>query len=357
MKGRDYVDNKEIVGRLNDEISDITLPPIPKTVFEAVREQKEKYNDFKQQEAEFRKLKKSSRIRFIVSAVIIAAAASLTLGIIAVNRNLVSETSRNESDVIVNSDGSHCEADGSSFESKGEGVSENESVLDKITLTKRYGDVALSEKGEDELEKLMMNYSSYSSIYEDSKYLYSFDVNGLLTEIVSISEDVGDGPEASEKEILDYAQKLLKDYFPEFTEGYSTDTDHAEDAYPAWRVSFIKKDKDLCEERIVISFDKTGEMLRVIRDGHSENLGTVSKSEAVAIALNEIRNGDYDVFDFDDRDARIVVNNKEVDNKVCYQVYIGDLPYQIVGDAVFRKSVSFLVDPDSGECTLESVSL
>ena len=87
-----------------------------------------------------------------------------------------------------------------------------------------------------------------------------------------------------------------------------------------------------------MTFDKSGQLRMAIFIGNGEELGNISKAQAVRISLKEIRSGRYNILEFD--------------NKQYYEVYVEKIPYEIINSDINFSGFIFLVDTDTGECAL-----
>lgn len=85
--------------------------------------------------------------------------------------------------------------------------------------------------------------------------------------------------------------------------------------------------------------------MAIICSENEENVGVVSKADAVQTALEEAKSGKYPVSDFDNKDVDITVEIKKKDNKAYYNVIIGKIP---LNELVFM-SLCVSVDAQTGE--------
>ena len=162
-----------------------------------------------------------------------------------------------------------------------------------------------------------------------------------------------EGQAVGEQAISAKVNALLKEYYPDWIEnGCDIRIEKNEDGRPAWTVYVIKNNDDLTKDIIATTFENTGTLKGIVYLGNKEKVGLISKAEAVQIVLKEIRSGKHNILEFDNKEVGVTVSNKEINNKLYYEVYVDKIPFEIVKGRGFRASYLFLVDSDTGECSL-----
>ena len=199
---------------------------------------------------------------------------------------------------------------------------------------------------------LLVTYSKENSAYEDEQYIYNFDSQGRLLEIRSLFTEFDKEFSVTKQVILDKVKALLDEYYSEWDEyPNSVSVDENTSGYPAWTVT-IKKDNSISTEKITMLFFNSGKLYWMRFDGASNNVGVISKAEAVQIALEELRSGKYSILEFDNKDVDITVTTEENDDKLCYEVCIEKIPYMMVNGELYCAGYLFFVDSETGERSL-----
>ncbi len=328
--------NKEVIDRIRDDISDMTLPPISENVLQAVREKKAKYNDSCVQADEMKKPKRNISKKFIAAIAVSVIAVPVILAVI-YKVNVCDVPCES---VVTESNSSLCE-----YEDHTSSYAESRTVLERIKLKHLYGEVNLSDKSEEELETLLTVYFSSCSVYEDDNYLYSFDPNGELCEVITKRHYTEPSVIVSGADIERIADDLFELYYPERSiTSYKKEITGSINSLPAWVVRYMKTDG----ESITITFDKGGQLRMVQLNGNGKDAGKISKKEAVDIVIKEARNEKYGFPEFSDEYVEITVNNKTIGNKQLYYISIAEKPH----DGYFLRSMLFSVDANSGETVL-----
>lgn len=347
------MNEKEILKKLMAGISKLELPPVSEEVLKAVREQKQaSLADTETSNTPSEKRARIIRIKIFAAAMLLALTVSTPVIIIVSQKAPVAEVSEESSkssvyepvSITESSIESTVESQESDKEASiSEPVSEN--ALENIIEERLYGEVALSGRSQEELKMLFENYSDDDLAYEDENYLYHFDTGGRLSEICIKPEAVIEGKKVSEKYIKDLSDKLLRMYCPEIKLSEQTiDITHNDDSYPAWCVLLTCKENELLTRRTIMTFDGSGILLRLGKDGTADNIGSITKEQAAKAALKVVRSDKYDIPEFKNEDIEIIVNEGSFNNKKCYTVFISNVP---IGRNMFTVFF-FKIDPDDG---------
>ena len=345
------MNSRDVVKRLRNDVGVIDVPPIPQAVRQAVREQREKYIAYYGQAPEMKKstMKKSTRdmvVKGIFAAMVTAMVVSVPIIVVMTNHAPVSDLP--DTSVLPNSSGAVSAAESQIVTS----TEQPETTLERIKLQQVYGEVALSDKSEEELETLLVTYSTKDSVYEDDSYIYNFDSQGRLIEMRNLAPVEENASFVTEQSIRGEVYAIIKEYYPEWNDkSCSISVDENMSGYPAWTVT-IKKDNGISKEKITMLFFSSGRLHWMRVDGVSRNSSLITKAEAVHIVLKEIRSGRYNILRFDDKEVDITISSKEIKTKLYYEINVENIPYEIVNDEINFAGFIFLVDTDTGEYSL-----
>lgn len=324
------------------DISRIKLPPLSDKVRQAMREKKESREEPPANPEHHTAAPKSHRsipIKFIFAALLTFLVASIPIIVILTKNTLAPVVPEGSGITDISSDPGVSDA-----EPPAPAVSAN--ALDRIKEQQLNGVVSLSAKGAEELESLLLTYSDNSQVYEDESFIYNFDSSGNLIELVNKSPVDESGVSVSEQEIREKTLEVMAEYYPEWEDGsYDLKIKDNEGGYPKWAVSVSRIESDLSKEIIMITFDSIGNIRRVIVSIMGDNVGTVSKSDAVKIALKEMQSSKYGLPFFQTDDVEIRVEVKYYDEKSYYRVFFSD----VVLDDEFRGDVNIKIDPVDGK--------
>ena len=299
------------------DISRIKLPPISDRVCQAVREKKSKYSE----EIKNNKNKVHSNfpMKYIWAATLAMLVVSGPIVIVLSNQNTVLEQE-------------------SSVQNSTEAVSKTESEVSKsvgtnktlevIMKKKIFGEVALTKRPEEECEMYLMNYQHGNSVYEDDDYyLYNFDSDGNLIEILNTKDVLEGEAKVDETTIKEKAEDLFSLYFPQLTrEKYDIKIQEKTDGMPNWKVYFKQKDIVISESNLIMTFDKFGNLYMAVFSPATNDIGNISKIQAVDIALSEINSGKYEIGNFDGNNIDIQIKSQKTDG--LYTVTVGYIPTQ-----------------------------
>ncbi len=333
------MNKNEVKNKLFDDVSHMELPPISEKVRQAVREQKQKNTETLNDTFNTETSHKIINIKFIFAAAILILAVSVPVIVFVINNSVSVKPVHNPVQ-----DSSKISA---LSESETTSTADSENVLEHIKSEQLYGEVGLSYRSEKYLEKMLITYSESSTVYEDDNYIYNFDSQGRLVEMLNISPYKKSDKSVSEQEILNKAKELLEKYYPYWEEDtYSIKVEENEDCNPAWIVCFTKTNEGITKEKIIMSFVESGDIKSVIITGTDENVGKISNAEAVDITLKEIRSGKYNISSFRNEDVEITVNIKEIDGQQYYYVIVSNIPF---GDNIMTKGLIGIVNAETGD--------
>ena len=309
------MNKNEVKNKLFDDVSHMELPPISEKVRQAVREQKQKNTETLNDTFNTETSHKIINIKFIFAAAILILAVSVPVIVFVINNSVSFKPVHNSVP-----DSSKISA---LSESETTSTLNSENVLENIKSEHLYGKVELSYRSEKYLEKMLITYSESSTVYEDDNYIYNFDSQGRLIEMLNLSPYKRSGKSVSEQEILNKAKELLEKYYPSLKEDtYSIKVEGNANCNPAWIVCFTKTNEGITKEKIIMSFVESGDIKSIIITGTDENVGKISNAEAVDITLKEIRSGKYNINSFRNEDVEITVNIKEIDGQQYYYVIV-----------------------------------
>ena len=335
-KGRIAVKDKEVWEKLYSDISKLELPPISDEVRQAMREK----NRIASAETPSAQPHKFFWMKFLFASILLMAVSvpmvmflTRPTGQVPVQNRSVEPVSREDVSTANSTDSSQA-------------VSVSDATdLERIQLRQLNGAVVLSEKTAEELEETLTTYTKNSRVYEDGQFVYNFDEKGRLLEMMNTVPSTDGGTAASEAEITAQSKALMREYYPDWPLADSQMIVTGEpDAYPVWTVEVIRKEADLTQRRILMTYDQTGCLRMMIQSGNGTTIGQVTKAEAVQIALREIRSGQSQTAPFTDEQVVITVENKVIDGQRVYAVFVDKVP---LNGGVFT-SFSFIIDPDTG---------
>lgn len=314
------MNSRDVIKRLRNDVGVIDVPSIPQAVRQAVREQREKYIAYYGQAPEMKKSTRDMVVKGIFAAMVTAMVVSVPIIVVMTNRSPISDLP--DTSVLPNSSGTVSAAESQIVTS----TEQSETTLERIKLQQVYGEVALSGKSEEELETLLVTYSTKDSVYEDDRYIYNFDSQGRLVEMRNLDPVEENSSPANGQEVSEKAMSLLKEYYSVWiNDEYSMRCEEDINSNPIWYVYFTKSDGKLIMQKITMTFDKTGTLRWMIFDGTTENIGIISKAEAVQIAIKELRSGKYDISDFNVDDVDIMVAVRKRDNEKYYFIEINNI--------------------------------
>ena len=322
------------------DISRIKLPPISERVHQAVREKKSKYSE----EIKNNKNKVHSNfpMKYIWAAMLAMLVISVPIVIVLSNQNTVLE----QESSVQNSTEAVSKTGGEVSKSVG-----TNKTLEVIMKKKIFGEVALTKRPEEECEMYLMNYQHGDSVYEDDYYLYNFDSDGNLIEILNTKDVLEGEAKVDETTIKEKAEDLFSLYFPQLTrEKYDIKIQEKTDGMPNWKVYFKQKDIVISESNLIMTFDKFGNLYMAVFSPATNDIGNISKIQAVDIALSEINSGKYNISKFDKNDIVILINYQRING--VYTVEIDKVPSKerdIITD--------FLIEIDSNNGSIIGVEL
>lgn len=349
------MNNREVINRLREDIfnTKTELPPISEKVRLAVRAQKQKYIEYTNQTA-------VSDTRRHYAPGILILAALLTGLVVSVPIIIAVSGSSTKNDKILSGNiaANSLTDQGTSDNSKAV-IAADKGTLEHIKTAEQNGPVLLSSRSVTELETILESYSTKNSVYEDNVYLYNFAPDGKLIEILRTDiENESHGEPVRRQYISEKAAGILKEYFPDFDdESCQTDIDGDTDRMSAWCVEYTLKNDDISVRKLIMTFDGCGNMLWACYSGNSSDQTEITRSEAIQIALNELRSGKYDALPFSDEDITVIVDNAVIEVKNYYSVLLEKVPYDNSSEDVIFSSFIFLVDSETGKISLRDSSI
>ena len=310
------MNSRDVIKRLRNDVSVIDVPSIPQEVRQAVREQREKYIAYYGQAPEMKKSTRDMVVKGIFAAMVTAMVVSVPIIVVMTNHAPVSDLP--DTSVLPNSSGTV-----SISESQVTSTEDPKTTLERIKLTQVYGEVALSGKSEEELETLLVTYSTKDSVYEDDRYIYNFDSDGSLVEILNKTHSAESCVRVTKKEIEITAKNIFEMYFPERDiTSYKQEIISNTDTLPEWIINY----KNNNDETIRMTFDKSGQLRMVIVIGIGDDFGNISKAQAVEIALAELKKEGYGFIPFKNKDVDILVEFQKRENKTYYCIVVDKIP-------------------------------
>ena len=341
------MNSREAIKCLCEDMEKIELPPISEEVLLALSEQRQKYIEYTKKAEALNKPTHNRNKKYVFAAMLALLAVSVPVVVVMTNQTSVSDLPK--SSVLPDSS----EAASVSESLLVTSTSENETTLEHIKMKQSYGEVALSGKSEEELEMLLVTYSKENSVYEDGKYIYNFDSQGRLLEMRKTAFGDEEGQPVDEQTISSNVNALLKEYYPDWLENECDITiEKNEDSRPAWKVYVTQSTDSFTKNILTVTFDKLGLLQGIVLDGSADNMGIISKAEAVEIVLRELRSSKYTLPEFENEEVEITVNIKAIDNKQYYEVNVDKIPYAKVNSEVYFAGYLFLVDSETGEHSL-----
>lgn len=314
------------------DISRIKLPPISDRVCQAIREKKSKYSE----EIKNNKNKVHSNfpMKYIWAAMLAMLVISVPIVIILSNQNTVLE----QESSVQNSTEAVSKTGGEVSKSVG-----TNKTLEVIMKKKIFGEVALTKRPEEECEMYLMNYQHGNSVYEDDYYLYNFDSDGNLIEILNTKDVLEGEAKVDETTIKEKTEALISLYFPQLTEEkYDFKIQENTGGMPNWKVYFKQKDIGISESNLIMTFDKFGNLYMAIFSPATNDIGNISKLQAVDIALEEIKSGKYDISNFERKDVDIKLQKKDG----IYTVSVDNIPTKEID---FMLYYVIKIDSNSGK--------
>lgn len=314
---------RKIMEMLSDDISDIELPPISDKVLRALHDKAENKSEKSVHHTASAIKHKHSLLKIMFAAMLAFFVLSVPIIIVITNKDFVATTSG--ADISFDSRDSATNDESSAINSI-VNPEKKSSALEIIKARKTYGSVCSTNKSSKELEPLLLTFNEEMRVYEDDSFIYNFDTEGNLIELLNKTPVDENGIAVSEQEIKEKTQKLISQYFTEWEKSsYEISIKNIKDNSPAWKVRCTRKNTVLAEDIIKLTFENNGNIRRIITSGSGEDNGLISKSDAIQIALTEIRNSKYNIREFKDEDVEITVEIIANDEEPYYFVTINKL--------------------------------
>ena len=332
---------KEAMEMLAEDISSLRLPPISEKVFLAMREKRQESLEMNKTLVPTKKPHKRVPKKIVFAAMVAALVTAVPIIVILADHSRSSDVKNR---AVIPESG---QADVNS-RIRITSTLENKSDLERIKLEQVNGAVALSGKSEEELENILEIYSGADKVYEDDIYLYNFDSNGKLCEVHNNNFDDESSGSALREEIDAISDELFYVFFPDRSlHEYKKEIIENVDARPAWEVNYSSE-----SETVFFKFENSGQFIMALVDEKGTDIGNITISEAVDIVLKELRSGKYDVSEFDDEDVIVNVKNRYIDDRTYYMINADVIPISSGNEEWFYQSYCFLVDVETGECSL-----
>lgn len=232
----------------------------------------------------------------------------------------------------------------------------NINSLSKIKSVKVYGTVSLFEGPEKLLEEKLATYNGKKeNVYEDDKYLYNFDTDGNLLEMLKISEEQSNTLSVERKDIEQNVDEIFNLYLSNVNKNdYNINIENHKNSLPAWTVTAKKYEGNVVLSNIIITFYGNGELkyLSVSYDSSDDKARStessfISREQAVEIALNEAEKDKYGLTGFDNNTLKISVELKSNENNNYYNIFIYDL--SLKEDSKLSGTISLKVNAVTGE--------
>ena len=340
------MNSKKVIMCLCEDMEKIELPPISEKVLQALSKQRQKYIEYTKKVEALNKQKNYRLKKYVFAAMLALLAVSVPIVVVMKKQSPAADLTNS---AVLSGSSKTVSISESQVISK----AESQTTLEHIKLKQSYGEVALSAKSEEELEMLLVTYSKENSVYEDGKYIYNFDSQGRLLEMRKTAFGDEEGQPVDEQTISSNVNALLKEYYPDWLENKCDITiEKNEDSRPAWKVYVTQSTDSFTKNILTVTFDKLGLLQGIVLDGSAKNLDKISKVEAVEIVLRELRSSKYTLPEFENEEVEITVNFKEINNRLCYEVNVDKIPYDIVNGEINYACFIIIVDSNTGECSL-----
>ena len=262
------MNRKQAIERFLDDFLCFELPPLSEEVLTAVREIKQKGFEVENESHYINKRNEAISKKYVFAAMLALLVVSVPIIVVMTNQKPVSELPN----VSILPDSSEAvSALVSASESQAISETEAETTLERIKLKQSYGEVALYDKNDEELDQLLVTYSKENKVYEDDRNIYNFDPQGRLLEMRKAAFGDEEGQPVDEQTISSNVNALLKEYYPDWLESEcDIRIEKNENACPPWSAYVIRSNDDLTKEHLLITFEMTGSVKAVIRSGGQE---------------------------------------------------------------------------------------
>ena len=250
----------EVMESLYNDICRLKLPPISEKVFQALDA-----NGDQRMQINTKPTHKGIPVRYIFAAILTLLVVSVPIIVVMTNQKPVSELTNSP---VLPDSSEAVSALVSASESQAISETEAETTLERIKLKQSYGEVALYDKNDEELDQLLVTYSKENKVYEDDRNIYNFDPQGRLLEMRKAAFGDEEGQPVDEQTISSNVNALLKEYYPDWLESEcDIRIEKNENACPPWSAYVIRSNDDLTKEHLLITFEMTGSVKAVIRSG------------------------------------------------------------------------------------------
>lgn len=316
---------EEVIQKLKDDMSIVSVPDIwDRLSNEEINTIESSYN--------FIPPRKNKKYRVLVACCLII--------IISVGSVLVINMSNRNNYLFVLDNSSNIENSGTGS-------------ISKIKSAQIYGEVNLSEKSKSELKKILCTYNENISdnIYEDDRYVYNFDSNGNLLEMVNVSGNYNNGTKVTSKDIERKIDEIFEIYLSSINkDDYKIIIEYAENALPAWHINAKKYNDNVIVSEVLLTFDSSGQLiyLSLLHQQSESSIfanAQISLEQAIEIAISEAKKDKYGLIDFERSD--IEIKAEFVNDDTYYSVILKSMPKK--ENNKFLSDIQFKVDIYTGE--------
>lgn len=260
---------RKIMEMLSDDISDIELPPISDKVLRALHDKAENKSEKSVHHTASAIKHKHSLLKIVFAAMLAFFVLSVPIIIVITNKDTVVTSSETDRSIVSSKS---VIDDESSVVNSYFNPEKKSSALDNIRERKTYGSVCLTSKSSKELESLLLTFNEEMRIYEDDAFIYNFDTEGNLIELLNKTPVDENGIVVSEQEIKEKTQKLISQYFTEWEKSsYEISIKNIKDNFPAWKVRCTRKNTVLAEDIIKLQFG-SGQLLCWFKQRYASRL-------------------------------------------------------------------------------------
>lgn len=313
---------RKIMEMLSDDISDIELPPISDKVLRALHDKAENKSEKSVHHTASAIKHKHSLLKIVFAAMLAFFVLSVPIIIVITNKDTVVTSSETDRSIVSSKS---VIDDESSVVNSYFNPEKKSSALDNIRERKTYGSVCLTSKSSKELESLLLTFNEEMRVYEDDSFIYNFDTEGNLIELLNKTPVDENGIAVSEEEIRNKTQKLISEYYPEWEDtSYEMNVQENRAGRPAWSVDVTKK-ASVIPEQAIFTYDSYGNIRRIVLPEYRNDTGLISKAEAVQIAMKELKSGKYDIPEFKNEDVEMMVETKKSNGVSYYAVTISNI--------------------------------
>ena len=145
--------------------------------------------------------------------------------------------------------------------------------------------------------------------------------------MILINHDESDEKIASRSDIEENINKVFQTYFPDINiNDYQIEIEEYPDASPRWVVEARLYESDIIISWIHLTFDQHGKIQFLTLPTVTEDVGNISKEQAIQIALDEAQSNKYSFSNFNRKDVKIFIECRKNNNRKCYYVTFENIP-------------------------------